>query len=101
MLKELNVKLDGNYHVAFLDPKTKKIIDKEKLFQTLEEVLGYLHKFEESEKIRERMLACLMSLRDGVSEVTVYRKEFHTGHQILRITPTEEFCKLFWLGAEL
>jgi hypothetical protein len=100
-VKKLSVKLDGNYHVAFLDPKTKKIIDREKLFQTLEEVLGYLHKFEQSEKIRERMFACLMGLRDGVSEATVYRKELHAGHQILRITPTKEFCKLFWVGAEL
>jgi hypothetical protein len=100
-VKKLNDKLDKSYHVAFLDPKTKEIIGEERHFQTLEEVLGFLHKFEESERIRERMFVCLIGLRDGASEVAVYRKRFHAGHQLLRIKPTEQFSKLFWTGAEL
>lgn len=96
-MKKLNDKLDGNYHVAILDPKTRKILGGEEQFQTLEEVLGFLHKFEE-EKIRERMFTCLMGLRDGVSEVTIKRKALHAGNQILKIRPPERFKKLFWEG---
>ena len=98
MVKRLSDKLDGNYHVAILDPKTRKILGEEEQFQTLEEVLGFLHKFEEAEKVRERKFVCLMGLRDGVSEVTIHRKEFHAGNQILRIRPVEGFHKLFWEG---
>ena len=100
-MRKLNDKLDNNYHVAFLDPKTGKLIGEERQFKTLEEVLGFLHNFEESGGIRERMLACLIGLRDGISEVTIHRKTLHAGTQKLRITPTEEFHKLFWKGSEL
>jgi hypothetical protein len=81
-----------------LDPKTRKPLGKEEQFQTLEEVLGFLHKFEEREKVRERMFVCLMGLRDGISEVTIHRKEFQAGNQILRVKPAERFHKLFWEG---
>jgi hypothetical protein len=94
----LNDELDEEYHVSILDVKTRKIIGKEEKFQTLEEVLGFLHKFEEGETIRERMFVCLMGLRDGVSEVIIHRKTFHVGNQILRIKPPKGFHKLFWEG---
>jgi len=64
----------------------------------LEEVLGFLHKFEESERIRDRIFVCLMGLRDGANEVTIHRKEFQAGNQILKIKPPERFHKLFWEG---
>jgi hypothetical protein len=91
---------DDNYHVDILDPNTREVFGNEEKFQTLEEVLGFLHKFEESEKIRERMFACLTGLRDGVSEVTIHREEFHAGNQVLRIRPAKQFQKLFWKGFE-
>lgn len=100
-MRKLNDKSDDNYHVAFLNPKTGELIGEERQFKTLEEVLGFLHNFVESAGIRERMLACLIDLRDGVSEVTIHTKISHVGNQILRITPTEEFHKLFWKGSEL
>jgi hypothetical protein len=93
----LNDELDDEYHVSILDVKTRKIIGKENKFRTLEEVLGFLHKLEE-EKIREEMFTCLMGLRDGVSEVTINRKFFHAGNQILQVKPPERFQKLFWEG---
>ena len=94
----MNDNLDENYHVAILDPKTRKIIDKEEQFQTLEEVLGFLHKVEELKEVRERMFICLMGLRDGISEVTIHREQFHVGDQVLRIRPPKGFDKLFWEG---
>lgn len=98
-MKKLSEKLDNSYHVAFLNPKTDKIMGREETFQTLEELLGFLHRFEE-EEIRERMFVCLMSMRDGISKVTVHRKQFHAGNQILRIKPSERFSELFWKGFE-
>lgn len=65
--------------VAILDPKTRKPIGDEERFQTLEEVLGFLHKFEEPEN-RERMFVCLMALRDEKSEVVIHRKQFQVGN---------------------
>lgn len=97
-MRKLDDKLDKKYHVAILNPKTHEIIGGEKEFQTLEEVLGFLHKFEESERIRDRIFVCLMGLRDGVSEITIRRKEFQVGNQILRIKPADGFHKLFWEG---
>jgi len=52
----------------------------------------------EEEKIRDEKFTCLMSLRDGVSEVAINRKFFHAGNQILQIKPPERFQKLFWEG---
>jgi hypothetical protein len=95
---KLSDNLDDNYHVAILDPKSRKPLGKEEQFQTLEEVLGFLHKVEESERIRDRLFVCLMGLRDGVSEVTIHRKEFLVGNQILMVKPPERFHKLFWGG---
>lgn len=89
--------LDENYHVAMLDPKTQKPIGKEERFRTLEEVLGFLHKFEEPQN-RERMFTCLMGLRDGKSEVVIKRKQLKAGKQILRIKPSKGFHELFWEG---
>lgn len=86
----MKAKLDENYYVAILDVKTHKIIGEEHKFRTLEEVLGFLHNFEE-EKNRERILTCLMGLRDGQSEVTFGRKQFRVGKQILRIRPAKGF----------
>lgn len=98
----MGVELDEYYHVAFLNPETEKVIGKEEQFKTLEEVLGFLHKFEEaSESIRERMFVCLMGLRDGESEVTIHRKMFDAGDQILRIRPPKNFHRLFWEGSGL
>ena len=85
------------YFVAMLDPETRELIGKEEQFQTLEEVLGFLHKLEDPEN-RERMLTCLMSLRDGKTEVVIHRKQFDIGNQILRIKPSKEFHELFWKG---
>ena len=90
-------KLDENYHVAILDPETREPIGDEERFQTLEEVLGFLHKFEEPEN-RERMFTCLMGLRDGKSEVVIHREQFQVGNQILRIKPSKGFHGLFWKG---
>lgn len=95
--KKLEAKLDKNYHVALLDPKTRKTLGKEEKFETLEEVLGFLHRFEETGN-RERMFTCLMGLRDGENEVVIHRKQFQAGNQILRIRPSERFHKLFWEG---
>lgn len=92
----MEIKLE-NYYVALLDPKTRKIVGKEEKFKTLEEVLGHLHKFEE-ERNRERMLTCLMGLRDGKSEVLINRTQFKVGNQVLRIIPSKSFQKLFWEG---
>ena len=89
--------LDKNYYVTILDPETRRIIGNEEKFQTLEGVLGFLHKFEESGN-RERMFACLVGLRDGESEVVIHREEFRVGDQILRIRPPKRFHKLFWEG---
>lgn len=97
MVKSLNEQLDDKYHVAILDPKTRKVIGKEEEFQTLEEVLGFLHNFEEI-KNRERILVCLMGLRDGKCEVTINRRELGIGNEILRIKPPKTFHKLFWQG---
>ncbi len=98
-MNRLVAKLDEYYHLAFLNPKTEEVIGEEEQFKTLEEVLGFLHKFEEaSESIRERMFVCLMGLRDGESEVTIHREEFNAGDQILRIRPSINFHKLFWEG---
>lgn len=97
MVKKLKTELDENYHVAILNPETRKLIGNEEEFKTLEEVLGFLHKFEETEN-RERMFTCLMGLRDGKSEVVIHRKEFQIGNQILRIRPSKRFHKLFWEG---
>jgi len=95
----LDVELDEYYHISFVDPKTEKVVGKEYRFKTLEEVLGFLHSFEEaSEAIRERMFVCLMSLRDGESEVTIHRETFNVGDQILKIRPPKGFHKLFWEG---
>lgn len=91
---------DKKYYVAILDPKTHEPIGKEEELQTLEEVLGFLHKFEESEN-RESILTCLMGLRDGVSEVPIHRKLFQAGNQILRIIPSKGFHELFWKGFRL
>lgn len=93
----MEIKLDEHYYVAILDPKTRKVMGKEEKFKTLEEVLGFLHNFEEDGN-RERMMVCLMGLRDGKSEVTIHRKQFKVGNQILRIRPAERFHKLFWEG---
>jgi len=93
----MEAKLNENYYVAILDVKTHKIIGKEREFRTLEEVLGFLHNFEE-EQNRERILTCLMGLRDGQSEVTFRRRQFKVGNQILRIRPAERFHELFWKG---
>ena len=89
--------LNERYHVAILDPKTHKIIGREEEFQTLEEILGFLHQFEEPAN-RERMLACLMGLRDGESEVVIHRETLQAGDQVLRIKPPKRFHKLFWEG---
>ena len=88
---------DEVYYVAILDPKTREVIGDEKKFQTLEAVLGFLHKVEE-EGNRERLLTCLMGLRDGESEVVIFREQFHAGNQILRIGPPKRFHELFWRG---
>jgi len=100
--KKLGNELDESYHVAMLDPKNREIIGKEEEFQTLEEVMGFLHKLEEaSASIRERMFVCLMGLRDGESEVVIHRKQFQIGNQILRIRPPKGFQRLFWEGCGL
>ena len=93
----MEIKLDKNYYVAILSPETHKIIGEEHRFETLEEVLGFLHNFEE-EQNRERMLTCLMGLRDGQSEVDFHREQFKVGNQILRIRPAKGFHELFWKG---
>jgi len=101
-VNNLVVKLDEYYHIAFLDHKTEKVIGEEEQFKTLEEVLGFLHKFEEdSENIRERMFVCLLGLRDGESDVTIDREMFKAGKQILKIRPPVSFGKLFWEGFNL
>ena len=96
-MSRLEDKLDENYHISILDPKTDEPIGDEERFQTLEEVLGFLHKLEEP-KNRERMLTCLMGLRDGKCEVVIHRKQFQVGNQILRIKPSKGFHELFWKG---
>lgn len=89
--------LDNKYHVAILDPKSGKVVGGKEQFETLEEVLGFLHKFEEPENL-ERMLTCLMGLRDGECEVVIQREMFQIGEQILKIRPPKRFHKLFWTG---
>lgn len=89
--------LDDKYHIALLNPKTGELLGEEEQFETLEEVLGWLHKVEESKNI-ESMFACVIGLRDGESKVAIHRERFQAGEQILRIRPPERFHKLFWTG---
>jgi len=82
-----------------LTQKRKKLLGKNIDLKRLRRLLGFLHSFEEaSEAIRERMFVCLMSLRDGESEVTIHRETFNVGDQILKIRPPKGFHKLFWEG---
>jgi hypothetical protein len=92
--------MDDYYHLAFLDPKTRKVVGKEHQFRTLEELLGCLHSFEE-DQTREGMFICLMGMRDGQSEVEIRRKQFNVDKQILRIRPSNKFAGLFWKGADI
>lgn len=89
--------LDNKYHVAFLDPETGELLGEEEQFETLEEILGWLHKVEEPQNL-ESMFVCLMGLRDGESKAIIHREMFQVGEQILRIRPPERFHKLFWTG---
>jgi hypothetical protein len=99
MVIRVSGRSDENYHVSVLDPETRKVIGKEERFQTLEEVLGFLHKFEEMGEMQRQMLVCLMGLRDGESEVLIHRKMLRAGNQILKIRPPKRFSKLFWEGS--
>ena len=92
-------KTDENYYVAILHRHNRDIVRDEK-FQTLEEVLGFLHRYEEPKNIAD-MFRCLMGLRDGESEVLIQRDVFFIGKQILRIKPPERFQKLFLEGNAL